>query len=617
MSLRGSLSAAAALALGCLAACGDSGDGVGAGGSGAGSNGGAPDGGSSNEGAGFADGGSGGGSTVNRGCSADLQNVVDESGTVIEQCPPDQGCLEGACVPACDAAAAASGSIGCGFFAPDPPFVSNETSSAIEGPCYAAFVANTWSRPARLSVSRGGQQLDVSAFARIPSGVGNSTSYSPLPADGLPPGQVAVLFLSHKPGVTHPLGGSLECPVSPAVLADAAVHNSGRGAAFSIQSDTPILAYDILPYGGARSFLPSASLLFPHTAWGDNYVAQAPQGGGGGQPWIMLVGQADATTVQLVSPTGLPGGNGVPAIPANTLTEVTIGAGEMVQWMGADPNGVVFQSSAPIGVFSGDTYLRVATQTSPSAGGQDSAHQQLPPVGALGTSYVAGGVVTRISSLQPESVLYQVLGVVDGTQLTYDPPIPGAPTTLTVGQVVRFETTNLFQVSSQDADHPFMLTQYMGGTVGLDRPGCGPTPPFGGLSCGLGDEEWVTLMPPGQFLQRYVFFVDPTYAASNLVVVREAGADGSFAPVNVACLGEVGGWQTVGAGNKYQVAHVDLFRSFVASSPGCDTSRHEINSDGRFGVMVWGTDYYASYGYPAGGNVGTINEVVVVPEVPE
>jgi hypothetical protein len=64
-------------------------------------------------------------------------------------------------------------------------------------------------------------------------------------------------------------------------------------------------------------------------------------------------------------------------------------------------------------------------------------------------------------------------------------------------------------------------------------------------------------------------------------------------------------------------AHVDLFRSFAPSSPGCDASRHEISSDGRFGVMVWGTDYYASYGYPAGGNVGTINEVVVVPEVPE
>lgn len=34
---------------------------------------------------------------------------------------------------------------------------------------------------------------------------------------------------------------------------------------------------------------------------------------------------------------------------------------------------------------------------------------------------------------------------------------------------------------------------------------------------------------------------------------------------------------------------------------------------GAFGITVWGTDYYASYCYPAGGNVGAINNVVVSP----
>jgi hypothetical protein len=36
-------------------------------------------------------------------------------------------------------------------------------------------------------------------------------------------------------------------------------------------------------------------------------------------------------------------------------------------------------------------------------------------------------------------------------------------------------------------------------------------------------------------------------------------------------------------------------------------------SNAPFGIVTWGTDYYASYGYPAGGNVGAINRVVVLP----
>jgi hypothetical protein len=299
--------------------------------------------------------------------------------------------------------------------------------------------------------------------------------------------------------------------------------------------------------------------------------------------------------------------------PANAVTQFTIGAGEILQWLSADPTGAVLQSSQPIGMWTGSTYLRVATATSPSAGGQDSAHQQVPHVGALGHEYVAPSVVTRRASLQPESVPYRVLGVVDGTQLTWEPSTPaGAPTQLSAGQVVEFETTEMLVVRSQDEDHPFAVSQYMPGAIDMDRPGCSPTPPFPGLNCGLGDEEWVVLQPPAQFLQRYVFFTDPTYATTNLVITRVKGGQ-DFADVTVECLGVVTGWQPVGNTGDYEVAHVDLIRGTTGVTPDCATSRHEAFSDGAFGIVVWGTDYYASYGYPAGGNIGTINDVVVIP----
>jgi hypothetical protein len=139
-------------------------------------------------------------------------------------------------------------------------------------------------------------------------------------------------------------------------------------------------------------------------------------------------------------------------------------------------------------------------------------------------------------------------------------------------------------------------------------PGCGTS----GFSCGLGDEEWVIQLPPRQYLQRYAFFTDPTYATTNLVITRVAGSDG-FADVDVACLGTVTGWQPVGSGGKFEVAHVDLYRAFAGTPAACATSQHEATSTGAFGITVWGTDSYASYGYPAGGNIGIINDVVVPP----
>src|SRR5262249_46875586 len=128
-----------------------------------------------------------------------------------------------------------------------------------------------------------------------------------------------------------------------------------------------------------------------------------------------------------------------------------------------DPSGTLLSATRPIGVFTGHTSLMVASPTSPAGiAGQSSVHQQLPPNKALGNEYVAPGIVSRLSGRAPESVPYRLLGVVDGTALTYDPsPPPGAPTALDAGQVAEFFTTNLFVVRSQDGEHPFSMTQYM------------------------------------------------------------------------------------------------------------------------------------------------------------
>src|SRR5262249_20410769 len=163
------------------------------------------------------------------GCTGDLQAVTDADGNVVEQCPPDQGCAAGACVPACKAASLSTGNIGCQFYTAESPYYQNGQASAYAGACYALFVANTLKRAPNLTVTRGTQTFDVTQFGYLPKGLLPNIVYDPMPASGLPPNAVAVLFLSRKPG-------GLACPKEPALVDDAAVQGSGRGAAFRVES---------------------------------------------------------------------------------------------------------------------------------------------------------------------------------------------------------------------------------------------------------------------------------------------------------------------------------------------------------------------------------------------
>ena len=544
------------------------------------------------------DSGGGGGTD----CSDDLKQILDDQGNVLAECPPGTACYNGDCEEMCVAAGLSQGSIGCEYYIPTPAFYNNQAgqNGTFDGTCHAVMIANGWDTPASLELSFMGQDFDYAPYARVPQGIGNNVVYQPIPPEGLPPGQVAILFLSHNTDAQNG-GNPLTCPVTPAIVnQDTVAFGTSSFEAWEMISDTPVTVYDILPYGGAGSYLPSASLLQPRTAWGENYVVSNPHDSSG-YAWVLAVAKEDNTTVTVnVSQPVVAGGIQTPQV--NVPTEYVINAGETLQWMNQTQlGGTILQANRPIGVYSGQTYLRVSTADT-GGGGQDSAHQQLPHVQALANEYVGLGVPSRKANFVPESVLYQIMGVVDGTQLVYDPaPPPGAPQQLALGQIVEFETPNLFTVRSQDEDHPFAFTQYLAGAITSNAGGC-----LGSCS-GLGDEEWINLVPPAQYMRRYVFFVDPTYGVSSLAIVRSQGAQG-FEDVQLDCYGTVDGWMPVGNEGLYEVAHLDLYRG---GQGVCAQSQQEATSVAPFGITVWGVDYYASYGYPAGGNARTINNLVV------
>ena len=144
---------------------------------------------------------------------------------------------------------------------------------------------------------------------------------------------------------------------------------------------------------------------------------------------------------------------------------------------------------------------------------------------------------------------------------------------------------------------------------GGTRPGATAT--FPGITPMLGDEEHVIVLPPDQFLSRYAFFTDTTYATTNLVLTRVRTPAG-FAEVTVDCYGSVGGWQPIGAGDRFETARIDLVRADVGVG-GCINGPQLAESDGPFGLTVWGLDTYSSYAYPAGGNVAQLSDIVIPP----
>tara|TARA_R110002096_G_scaffold44524_2_gene119695 strand:- start:3950 stop:5626 length:1677 start_codon:yes stop_codon:yes gene_type:complete len=535
------------------------------------------------------------------GCSEDLHEILDADGNVLETCPLDEGCSEGACIPACEAAAKSGGNVGCDFYVSTPHFYTG-----IAPPCFATFVTNNWGSATNIAINRDGQDYSATDFGRISDGTLAESQWEPVPATGLPADDVAVLFLSHDPSSSN--GGTpLTCPITPAISASGGTAagfgndnaTSTTGIAWHIQTDVPVSLYDILPYGGAASFLPSAQLVMPETALGDNFVVSLPKTSGNGTPWLQVLATEDNTSISISPNIDFPAG-AVPAAASGVTSVFTANAGEYIQWqfgINGNASGSIVSSDQPIAVIGGDSYICYSSQTS-TGGGCDSAHQVIPPVSAMGMEYVAAPHKSR--SAGPESIPYRLTGVVDGTTLTYDPAVPGAPATIGRGEVVDFESTLAFAVTTQDADHPIHLAQMMAGAL-VNNP----------ILANQGDEEFVNVLPPAQFLRRYVFFTDPSYPYTSLALTRVANANGEFSDVTIGCIGTVTGWVAADAAGKFEVATVDLVVNGVGEVD-CENGSQTAFSDQPFGITVWGLASFASYAYPAGGNARTINDVIII-----
>ena len=514
----------------------------------------------------------------------------------------ESSCSGESCKSPCLLAEDSHSSVGCEYWAVDmdAPF------SADNG-CFVAFVANTYDKPAHLSVSFFGDDIDIASHVKIPRGSGQSLTYEDFDgSSGLPPGEVAIVFLAGVPdGAVHVPGDNkpVPCPVAPARTSLTQLHGTGRTHAFHLRTDVPVVAYQMLPYGGGNAAVTGASLLIPTSAWDTNYVA-ATAFETSGETSFDIVAFEDDTTVTILPKSVIRPGGGLPGGKAGEPMDVKLDQGEVLQITQPQPlSGSPVQADKPIGFFAGEPCMTVPSGV-PFC---DHGEQQIPPIRALGSEYV--GASYRPRADHAEDPPWRIIGAVDGTTLTYDPPLAGAPTTLNLGDVALFNSKGrAFVVRSQDAEHPFLFSSYMTGATTVNTA----------TEQGYGDPDFVRVVPAAQYLDHYVFFTDPTYPETNLVVTRKRGASG-FPEVKLDCAGTLTGWTKVDAAGNYEMTRIDLVRHDFVGQNGCDNGRHEMTSTARFGLTVWGWGTaetktftgFVSYGYPAGENLAPLNTVVV------
>jgi len=134
-------------------------------------------------------------------------------------------------------------------------------------------LTNTWSRPVSISAEWGGEKLDISKAVYTVKHT-DGTAYTRL--DGpIWPGEVALVFLA---AAKDGSGSSFtSCPpdVTPALEIDPLVHGTGWEKAFHVETDFPVAAYTVFPYGKDPSSI-VATLLFPSTAPTKDYILSMP-----------------------------------------------------------------------------------------------------------------------------------------------------------------------------------------------------------------------------------------------------------------------------------------------------------------------------------------------------
>ncbi|MBA2663626.1 MAG: IgGFc-binding protein [Bradymonadaceae bacterium] len=362
------------------------------------------------------------------------------------------------------------------------------------------------------------------------------------------------------------------------------------------------------------SFSNDASMLLPTHIFGaaSQYIVPALPHvimNGSHQPSVVaIVGTQDGTQVRIRSrghtvagPAGgvtalAPGGETTvtlnrhevlqlisrPMGATRSLAAVPAGNGTSVEYYESDFTGSLVDSDKPVAVFSGARCRFVPFNYYAC----DHLEQQVFPLETLGHSYVGAVAIPPLGS-DPTTApvsgdVWRLVAVQDGTQITITPSSVQASVVLNAGQWIEFIAKDHFHVTSQGADYPILLTQYLVGQLA-----------HGGV---YGDPSMILPVPVPQYRQQYMFTTTQDIATHYVNIVRTMDTFVSLngTPVTPAC------WEAI-PGTPFEVCRTQV-------SEGV----HTLSAGSGVGLIVYGYDRFVSYGYTGG--LGLLPTTAVNPD---
>lgn len=461
--------------------------------------------------------------------------------------------------------------IGCKYF---PTVTMNNMLQALSPFDFALTVSNSGSTTAQVSIS-GGALTSSRSFA-------------------VEPGAVRVENLPWVDELARPQFVSIE----GTDYADGhPVH--AKGKAYFLNSDQPVTVYQFNPLdykiGDSYSYTNDASLLYPVNALSNRYVVASYPGtvmydhpesmptlfmtSPGG---IAITAVQDATTVTVTPTADVAAADGIPAMPAGVPTTFTMHRADVVQF-GPDASdgnpgenepdltGTLIESSAPIQVLGFNNCTFVPKDIAAC----DHLEESMLPFQALGAEYFiatpARPMLGDTTAVQDRIV--RIVAVEPGTTtLSYEPAIPGAPTTLAgIGKFA--ELPPLSSSHRISSNNKILIAEYMVGQA----YGWGDT----------GDPAMAVAVPQEQYRNNYMFHAPTNYEINYVNITAPTGStivlDGAVVSASA--------FQPIGASG-YGIARVQL----AANGGG----NHVLTADNKVGISVYGYGQYTSYWYPGG-----------------
>lgn len=502
----------------------------------------------------------------------------------------------------CAGAAAEQSYVGCDFW---PTVVYNPVWSVFD---FAAVVANAGTSVAQVTATHGGTTVGTTSVA--PGGIGivylpwvsdlKGPDFNSCTSDSRPIASVLVQGgayhltstvpvtvwqfspLEYVTGTGGPPGKNWTCPYAPAAC-------NGNGVdCLSVNN-------------GASLLLPSTAMaqnyrLFGVTAttYGSSYPPDQDEDSPGAFA-ITATQNNTQVTVTLTAGASIAAGTGVAATAGGGTLTLSLNAGDVAELLGArgatynasdsDLSGSLLTSTAPVQVIAFDAITDVPSPLVSGGGWADHLEETVIPAESLGSHYM---VVPPTAPAGGMSYGHYVrfYGNRDGTTLTYPSgtPPPGAPTTLSAGQVVDLPgaVTTAFEV--QGSNEFAVASIMLGGQ--MQDPGSNDPQGDPSLTFEVGVE---------QYRSTYVFLAPSDYAESYADVVVPSGAHVTLdgAPLDGAMSG-IGssGWSIV--------------RTQLTTSGGdaaVISGAHTLVSDQPVGLQMMGFGHATSYYTPGGYNV--------------